>query len=122
VRRDARREWHEIDRIARREMLADLPPNINELVEQLETPNGEGGIESWAAALGATRDCAICGTTIVEPSAFAEGALRHYGAEDEDGDLHQRIEKAIRLSSAETGGWGDGSLCAYHNDQAAKDD
>jgi hypothetical protein len=38
VRRDARREWREIDQIARREMLADLPATIDELMEQLESP------------------------------------------------------------------------------------
>jgi ppGpp synthetase/RelA/SpoT-type nucleotidyltranferase len=40
VRRDARREWREIDQFARREMLVDLPANINELMEQLESPDG----------------------------------------------------------------------------------
>jgi hypothetical protein len=122
VRRDARREWREIDQFGRREMLADLPANIDELMEQLESIDGAAGVESWAEALGATHDCAICGTTIVEPFAFAEAVFRHYGAADEEGDLHQRIERAILRSSAETGGWGDGSLCAYHHEQAAKDD
>ncbi len=37
-------------------------------------------------------------------------------------DAHERIEMALRGSGVETGGWGDGSLCAYHNEQAAKDD
>jgi hypothetical protein len=74
------------------------------------------------ARLGATHDCAVCGTTIVEPFAFAEAVLRHYGAADEGRDLHQRIETAVLRSSTETGGWGDGSLCAYHNEQASKHD
>jgi ppGpp synthetase/RelA/SpoT-type nucleotidyltranferase len=119
VRRDARREWREIDEFARREMLADLPATIDEVMEQLE---GGAGSEGWAEALGTTHDCAICGTTIVEPFAMAEALLRHYDAADEDGGLHQRIETAILRSSTETGGWGDGSLCAYHYERAAKDD
>jgi len=119
VRRDARREWREIDQIARREMLSDMPSTIAELVEQLESSGSDVG---WADALDATRACAICGTKIVDPSAFAEAALRHYDAADEDGELQNRIQMAIRDSSAETGGWGDGSLCAYHNEQASKDD
>ena len=122
VRRDARREWREIDQIARREMLAELPATIYELVEQLESSGGEADIEGWASALEATHACAICGTTIVDPYAFAEAALRYYDADDEDGELQNRIEMDIRRSSTETGGWGDGSLCAYHNEQAAKDD
>ena len=89
-------------------------------MKQLESP--DGGIEGWAEALAATHACAICGTKIVDPSAFAEAALKHYDTADEDGDLSERIEVAIRRSSPETGGWGDGSLCAYHNEQAAKDD
>jgi hypothetical protein len=122
VRRDARREWREIDRIARREMLADLPATIDELVEQLESSNGEADIEGLAEALETTRACAICGTTIVDPYSFAEAALRYYDADDGGGELQNRIEMAIRRSSTETGGWGDGSLCAYHNEQASKDD
>jgi putative GTP pyrophosphokinase len=122
VRRDARREWREIDQIARREMLAELPATIDDLMKQLESPGGEPDIEGWAERLGATHACAICGTKIVDPSAFAEAALKHYDAANKDEDLAERIETAILRSSTETGGWGDGSLCAYHNDQAAKDD
>ena len=122
VRRDARREWREIDQIARREMLADLPATIDELVEQLESSDGETDIEGWAEALETTRACAICGTTIVDPYSFAEAALQYYEADDGGGELQNRIETAIRRSSTETGGWGDGSLCAYHNEQASKDD
>jgi hypothetical protein len=122
VRRDARREWREIDQIARREVLADLPATIGEFMEQLESPPSGAGIEGWAEIMGATHDCTVCGTTIVEPFAFADAVLRHYNAADEDGALHQRIETAILRSSTETGGWGGGSLCAYHNERAAKDD
>jgi hypothetical protein len=31
------------------------------------------------------------------------------------------IKKAVRNSSAETGGWGDGTYCAYHNDRLDRD-
>jgi putative GTP pyrophosphokinase len=122
TRRDARREWHEINQIARREMLARLPATIDELMEQLECPVSEPGIEGWAEALDATHACYVCSTTIVEPLVFADAALRHYGVADQDGTFHQRIETAIGRSSTETGGWGDGSLCAYHNERAAKED
>jgi ppGpp synthetase/RelA/SpoT-type nucleotidyltranferase len=122
VRRDARREWREIDQFARREMLASLPATIDELMEEIESPGG-GGVESWAEALDATNKCGICGETIVRPFAFAEAVLRHYDvSDDEADDIHERIEIAVRNSSTETGGWGDGSLCAYHNEQMAKDD
>jgi hypothetical protein len=78
-------------------------------------------MEGRADALEATRACAICGTTIVDPYSFAETALQHCGADDGGGELQNRIETAIRQSSTETGGWGDGSLCAYHSELASKD-
>ncbi|MGH7356907.1 MAG: hypothetical protein ACRELS_20300 [Candidatus Rokuibacteriota bacterium] len=34
----------------------------------------------------------------------------------------ERLEQAIRNSGVEVGGWGGGSLCAYHNEQMSKDD
>ena len=123
VRRDARREWREIDQFYRRETLASLPTTINELMEELEHPGGDADVENWAVALDATNACYICSTKIVDPSAFAEAVLKHYGvADDEAGNIRERIEAAIRNSAVETGGWGDGSLCAYHNEQMAKDD
>jgi hypothetical protein len=89
-------------------------------MEQLEDGRGEADIEGWAEALGATGECGICGTTIVQPYAFAEAAVEHYGVPD--GGYDERIVAAVDKSSAETGGWGDGSLCAYHYERAAKDD
>lgn len=123
VSRDARREWSEIDQFARREMLASLPTTIDELMEQLEGTGAGGDVESLAEALDAINDCYICSTKIVDPSAFAEAVLKHYEiSDDEADDIRERIEAAIRNSAVETGGWGDGSLCAYHNEQMAKDD
>jgi ppGpp synthetase/RelA/SpoT-type nucleotidyltranferase len=121
VRRDARREWREIDQFAHREMMADLPDKFDDLLEQLESPGEAVDIEGWAEALETTNRCNICGTKIVDPYAFAEAALSHYDAGDENGNLHERIETAIRRSSTETGGRGDGSLCAYHNEGILKD-
>jgi hypothetical protein len=57
---------------------------------------------------------------VVDAEAFAKAAMKHYDVEDDD--VRERIEAAITNSGVDTGGWGDGSLCAYHNEQAAKDD
>lgn len=123
VRRNARREWREIEQFARREMLASLPPTIEELIARLEDTSAEADVEGWAEALGATGECGICGTMIIDPFSFAEAAVQHYEISGDDADdAHERIETAIRASGVEIGGWGDGSLCAYHNEQAAKDD
>lgn len=123
VRKKARRERDELEQFARRELLSSLPDTVEELIEEIEDPRGEADIEGWAEALGATSECAICSTTVIQPFSFAEAAVQHYGVpEANDTDIHERVEAALRASGAETGGWGDGSLCAYHNEQAAKDD
>lgn len=115
-------ERYESRQIARREVLSSLPDTIEGLIEALEDPQGEADIEGWAEALGATTNCAICTTTIISPFSFAEAAIEHYhDAGDVDG-AQARIEAALSASGVETGGWGEGSLCAYHHDQSAKDD
>jgi hypothetical protein len=79
----------------------------------------DADFEGWAEALGVIHGCAICGTPIVDPYAFAEAIIQHYGTAADDG--HDDIEAAIHNSSAETGGSGDGTYCAYHNDRLDKD-
>lgn len=120
IRRKARRELREIDRIAKREMLSSLPRSVDELIAQLEDPRGEADVEGWAGALEATDSCRICGTTIVRPDAFAEAAVRHYRPTNCE-EVRERTERALYQSSVERGGWGDSSLCSYHDDRADKD-
>lgn len=122
VRRNARREWREIEKIATREMLFSLPPTMEKLIAQLEDTSAEPDVEGWAEALGTTRECGICGSTIIDPYSFAEAAVQYYETADADGDAVHRIEVVLRSSGVETGGWGDGSLCAYHDEQASRED
>ena len=123
IRRKARRERSELEQFARREALSSLPGTIDELIEDLEDPRGEADIEGWVETLGATNDCAICSATVIDPYSFGEAAIDNYELTDaEADDACERIERALRASGVETGGWGDGSLCAYHNEQAARDD
>ena len=120
---EARRERREIEQSAMREMLSSLPDTLRDLIEELADPRGEPDIETWADALGATRACMTCGETIVQPFSFAEAVVYHYGAsEAEADDAHERIENAVRSSGVEIGGYEEGNLCAYHSEQAAKDD
>ena len=122
VRKKARRERDEFEQFAKREALSSLPDAVEKLIGAIEDPGSKADIDGWADALGATSDCAICSTTVIQPFSFAESAVQHYEIPGEhDADVHERIEAALRVSGAETGGWGDGSLCAYHNEQAAKD-
>lgn len=120
IRRKARREFRDIDQIARREMLSSLPRTVEELITQLEDPGAEPAVESWAEALETTRSCRVCGTTIVRPEAFAEAVVQHYEPPKPD-EIRERIENALHQSSVERGGWGDSSLCSYHDDRADKD-
>ncbi|MEX4009843.1 GTP pyrophosphokinase [Neoaquamicrobium sediminum] len=121
VRRDAREEWSEIDEIGRREALSSLPPTMDDLLDVLEAFDSEGDIGRFADAFDVVHGCPICGTGVVDAGAFAEAAMKQYDVEDDD-DIRERIETAVTNSGVDTGGWGDGSLCAYHNEQAGKDD
>jgi hypothetical protein len=121
IRRRARSDFREIDAVYRREMLSSLPHSLDELMADLEEPGRDPNVESWAEALEVpTRNCRICGTTIIRPDAFAEAVVRYYEPSD-PADIEQRIETALYQSGVECGGWGDSSLCAYHNEQAGKD-
>ena len=122
VRKKARRERHEHEQFAMSEALYSLPDTVENLIEAIHDPRVEADIEGWAGALGATTDCALCSTTIIQPSSFAESALQHYEIpEGADADVYERIEAALYGSGSETGGWSSESLCAYHDNQASKD-
>ena len=120
IRRNARREQRELEQFARREAASSLPETAEELIESLEDPRGEADIELWAEALGANSSCAICGTMVILSNSFAESAVHHYRISEAQADeTHQQIEAALLTSGAETGGWGDGSLCSYHHEEGA---
>jgi putative GTP pyrophosphokinase len=122
IKRKALREWKEINEIAKRELLATLPETADKLLEELEDHEGAGYIIDWARAWGVTKECSICGTTIVEPYAFAEAALEHYGLPDPDAsEMMNRVEQALHNSAVETGGWDTSTLCSYHADRLDKD-
>ncbi|MDE2717987.1 MAG: hypothetical protein OXI33_13395, partial [Chloroflexota bacterium] len=121
VRKKARDEWKELDEFARREALCCLPDTVEELIEAIESPGFNADINVWADAVGASGNCAICGTTVIQSFSFAESVVRHYEVPaDQDGDVLERIEVALVASGAETGGCGDGSLCSYDNEQMAR--
>jgi hypothetical protein len=125
ILRELQIERREIGRIWRSEALSSLPDTIEELVDALRDPEREDSFDilEWAKAFGATSECSICDATIVDAYSFAEAAIEHYAVSDEESaDAQEGIERALRLSAVETGGWGDGSLCAYHNEVMAKDD
>lgn len=119
VSRIAREEWDEIDRSGRREALSSLPETIDEFIDQIEAYDGGGSISEWSSALDTTSHCIVCSNDIIDAQAFAEAAIAHYEADEQ---LAERIESAVIRSEVDTGGWGDSSLCTYHDEQAGKDD
>ena len=123
IEKKARRERDELEEIASREVLSSLPDTIEDLIEALEDSRTDTNeIELWAEALGATNDCAVCGTTVIPSFSFAEAVVQYYGIAEDDADFIERIEDAVGRSGLESGGCGNGSLCAYHNAQQAKND
>ena len=123
IEKKARRERDELEEIAAREVLRSLPDTIEALIEALENPRTDTNeIELWARALGATNDCAVCGTTVTPSFSFAEAVVQYYEIDEDDADFMEQIEDAVGRSGLESGGWGDGSLCAYHHEQQARND
>ena len=113
----------EVEEIARREILSSLRGTIEDLIGRLEHAQSDADITEWAKAIGATTDCDVSNALIVQPELFAEAAVEHYGMDGAAAvDAYERIKSALSKSGIETGGWGNGQLCAYHNEQAAKND
>ena len=111
----------EIESIWRREVLSELPPTFDELVEMAAGDPQSGDLslsrELFEAA-GALHECALCGTDIIDDEAFVEAALEHYGLdEDPDG----RLTDVLLQAGYETGFWDNPSFCGYHGYQLSRD-
>lgn len=122
---EGRQGRREIEVIGRREALADVP-KIDDILNGLEKApkdaDPEWDLERWASALGATNDCACCGTTIVDPDQFAEAAVRYFKVRGKKAEaLHERLAEAARSTAVETGSWGSSTVCSYCNHVLSKD-
>ncbi|ESX20179.1 hypothetical protein X747_29085 [Mesorhizobium sp. LNJC384A00] len=123
VRERAQQEFAEVDNIARREMVAELPSTVEELIDEIDDPRGEVDVVSLADALGVADTCAACGAPIVDPYSFAEAAVTHYGLSEEAGlEVFEQIEQAIMGSGVDVGAPDNSGLCSYCAAQLAKDD
>jgi ppGpp synthetase/RelA/SpoT-type nucleotidyltranferase len=117
----------EIDTVYRNEVMSGVPESWEEFAEFIEAPPKDGDIAhdicEWANALDAIDGCGICGVGIVDAEALAEALADHYQLRGRKRDAAvERLRHAVRNSGVEVGGWGSGSLCAYHNDLMSKDD
>lgn len=125
VRKETENDFTEVDAIARREMLSDVPDDRHELVEYLEHPSKDedvaSDIQRWASAFNAVDECGICSEIIVDSEELAEALVEHYGLEgDEADEARERIDQAVFNSGVEVGG--GGGLCGYHADVMGRDD
>ncbi|MEQ8399701.1 MAG: hypothetical protein RIE24_21155 [Silicimonas sp.] len=115
VRAKAQREFDEVDAIARREILAELPGTVDELIVDLESWSSEDRTRLFAQALDIKDECARCHAEIIDPYNFAEAAIDHYGlADPEASEAADRIQSAILGSGVDAGGGLSGyNLCSH---------
>lgn len=123
VRERAKQEFAEIENIARREMQAELPSTVDELIDGIDDPRSEADVASLADALDVVVTCAACGAPILDPYSFAEAAATHYGlAGEPELDAVERLQAAIMNSGVDTGDIDNSGLCSHCAAQLAKDD
>lgn len=111
-----RRAWLEVDTQSKQQVLGGLPEKIDDLMYALKSH--DLNIESVAEALGATNECAVCGTTTVDVDTFEDAIADHYDIHNLDG----KVVGILLSSGVETGMACDSSLCAYHANLFDKDD
>jgi len=94
-------EWDEVESIARREILSELPETIEELIKDIK--DGNLGIEFYVALeeLGGMRGCGLCGTSLFVPDTASEVLSEHYETEDD--------EKITELTDSLYGLYADGA-------------
>ena len=125
--RRGRDELEEVEAIARRDLsgdaLAELPETLVELIESsgFDRDGLPSGVISYdlADALGALRECAICGAPIIDVDIFIENVLEHY---DADEDPEGQIANTLINSGIEVGNVDNPRLCSYHGWVMSKDD
>lgn len=126
ARRDGRRDWREVDRIARHEIMSGVP-DVGSLLTELEDPakdeDPEGSLMQYAEAIGGAGECTFCGTTIVDVDEFADAAVRHYKLRGKRAEeIRGRLSDAIESLGVETGSWGSASVCSHCEYMLNKDD
>lgn len=115
ARRAAREARAEIDRMATSEMLLELPADFESFLDELRSE--EIDIAALARMFGTTTNCLVCSAEIVQADALDAAISDHYGVEP-DG----QVESIIWNSGVEVGHFDHPHLCAYHGDQADKND
>ena len=122
VREQARHALDEIDDVARRELMSQLPGTAEELIDEIRDPREGTDVTLLAAALGAVNNCPYCNATVVDAFACSEAATYHYGLSGDEADrVSERILDAVFGSGADTGGIGDSDACSHCASVLGKD-
>lgn len=94
VQETVQSQWERVERIARREVVGDLPESLDTFVTELKA--GKTRVEQVASVLGGKSRCSRCVEDIVNPREFEVGILDHY--ECKDTDPPGEIQKFIMTS------------------------
>lgn len=110
-RKRVKKEWDEINEIAKREILYSMPENIDEFIKLImsnEVP--------WEAIkeLGGTKRCFRCGTEILDSLAAAESVCHFYNdlSDDKFNIINEEITQTYDLNAPEEASFGDSDLCS----------
>lgn len=125
ARSEGTAEYKEIEVFARREILSEVP-KVDDILNALENAQKDEdpgfSLELWANALGASNACAFCGTTIIDPDAFGDAAVRHYKLRGKKAEsVRDRLAEAARSTAVETGSWSSSTVCSYCDHVLGKD-
>lgn len=113
---EGRAERKEIEIIARREVLSDLSAEemLTSIVNPQKDEDIESDIERWAAVLGASYGCALCGASIVDPDAFAQTAVKQSKVRGTRAHrLREALAEALTSTAIEIGTWDNPALCSH---------
>jgi putative GTP pyrophosphokinase len=115
----ARQEFDEIDAVYKSELRSELPETLNEFISYL-SPHTKDDFADFpdriyrlAKIFEAVRYCSICGSSIVDEGAFAEGALEIYNDSKNEGAI-DKIRSIVCDSGVDTGDLEDSTICSYH--------
>ncbi|MDA2915828.1 hypothetical protein MYX64_03145 [Nitrospinae bacterium AH_259_B05_G02_I21] len=115
VRKEAKREWDEIEAFYRSELISQLPETFEEFLSNL---NDSGWIEMIGDVFDSIDYCIICATKTVNPYMFTNGALEHYEIKENWDETYSELYGAVCNSGADAS---EGSLCNYCEHVASKD-
>ena len=113
VRDQATLALDEIDDLARRELLSELPDTAEQLIDEIGDPRRETDVTLLAAAFGVADHCPYCNATIADPFGFSEATMYHYGLTGTEADQAcERIQEAVLGSDVDVGAFGGPDACS----------